>query len=208
MPGRRWIILARAVRGARGHRIPVPIDRVGGQSADGRSRPRLCRGRHAARRLSAAGIVVAFPGRPARAARAGEKRWDLAGPGADGGFRPGAELFRSISPSRWSRASSAGSAPRSSVLVATKMVADWFDSREIVLAMSMLQMSWPFGAMIALPIQAWIGQSFGWPAVMASGAICAVAVLLRVRADSASRRRRRRPHRRRRQAARARRWCR
>ena len=40
------------------------------------------------------------------------------------------------------------------VLVATKMTVDWFDSREIVLAMSLLQMSWPFGAMLALPIQA------------------------------------------------------
>jgi len=62
-------------------------------------------------------------------------------------------------------------------LVATKMVADWFEPREIVLAMSLLQMSWPFGAMIALPIQTWIGQTLGLSAVMASGAICAVAVL-------------------------------
>ena len=62
------------------------------------------------------------------------------------------------------------------ILVATKMVADWFDAREIVLAMSLLQMSWPFGAMVALPIQTWIGQSFGLSAVMASGAICAMAV--------------------------------
>jgi predicted MFS family arabinose efflux permease len=63
------------------------------------------------------------------------------------------------------------------ILVATKMVADWFESSEIVLAMSLLQMSWPFGAMIALPIQTLIGQSLGWHAVMASGAICSVAVL-------------------------------
>ena len=63
------------------------------------------------------------------------------------------------------------------ILVATKMVADWFAASEIVLAMSLLQMSWPFGAMIALPIQAWIGESLGWPAVMISGAVCAVAVL-------------------------------
>jgi predicted MFS family arabinose efflux permease len=62
-------------------------------------------------------------------------------------------------------------------LVATKMVVDWFATREIVLAMSLLQMSWPFGAMIALPIQASIGQAMGWPAVMMSGAVCAVAVL-------------------------------
>src|SRR5258706_7479301 len=63
------------------------------------------------------------------------------------------------------------------ILVATKMVADWFDGREIVLAMSLLQMSWPFGAMVALPVQTYIGQTLGLSAVMASGAICAVAVL-------------------------------
>jgi len=61
------------------------------------------------------------------------------------------------------------------VLVATKMVTDWFDSREIVLAMSILQMSWPFGAMLALPSQALIAESFGWTAVVASGGICAAA---------------------------------
>jgi len=63
------------------------------------------------------------------------------------------------------------------ILVATKMVADWFESSEIVLAMSLLQMSWPFGAMIALPIQTFIAQSFGWHAVMGSAAVCSVAVL-------------------------------
>jgi predicted MFS family arabinose efflux permease len=61
------------------------------------------------------------------------------------------------------------------VLVATKMVTDWFDSREVVLAMSILQMSWPFGAMLALPIQAFISDAFGWPAVAASGGVCAAA---------------------------------
>jgi predicted MFS family arabinose efflux permease len=63
------------------------------------------------------------------------------------------------------------------VLVATKMTTDWFDSREIVLAMSILQMSWPFGAMLALPVQAFIGQLWGWPAVMLSGALGAGAAL-------------------------------
>ncbi|MBR0696908.1 CynX/NimT family MFS transporter [Bradyrhizobium lablabi] len=63
------------------------------------------------------------------------------------------------------------------ILAATKMTTDWFDGREIVLAMSLLQMSWPFGAMVALPVQSWLLQSAGWPAVMLSGAICALAVL-------------------------------
>jgi predicted MFS family arabinose efflux permease len=61
------------------------------------------------------------------------------------------------------------------ILVATKMTTDWFDGREIVLAMSLLQVSWPFGAMLALPIQASVAQSFGWPAVMMSGAVVAGA---------------------------------
>jgi predicted MFS family arabinose efflux permease len=61
------------------------------------------------------------------------------------------------------------------ILVATKMTTDWFDGREIILAMSLLQVSWPFGAMLALPIQASIAQSSGWPAVMMSGAVVAGA---------------------------------
>jgi predicted MFS family arabinose efflux permease len=62
-------------------------------------------------------------------------------------------------------------------LVATKITTDWFDGHEIVLAMSILQVSWPFGAMLALPIQAYIAQLWGWPAVMISGALCAGAAL-------------------------------
>ncbi|KJC57739.1 hypothetical protein UP10_26355 [Bradyrhizobium sp. LTSPM299] len=63
-------------------------------------------------------------------------------------------------------------------LVATKMTTDCFDGREIVLAMSLLQMSWPFGAMVALPVQSWLLQISGWPAVMHSGALGALAVLV------------------------------
>jgi predicted MFS family arabinose efflux permease len=61
------------------------------------------------------------------------------------------------------------------VLVATKLTTDWFEGRELVLAMSLLQMSWPFGAMLALPTQAFIAELWGWPAVMLSAAICAMA---------------------------------
>jgi len=63
------------------------------------------------------------------------------------------------------------------ILVATKMVADWFDAREIVLAMSLLQMAWPFGAMVALPVQTYVGQSAGLSAVMVSGAVVAAVAL-------------------------------
>jgi predicted MFS family arabinose efflux permease len=58
------------------------------------------------------------------------------------------------------------------------MTTDWFAGREIVLAMSILQMSWPFGAMLALPVQAFIAQSLGWPAVMGSAAVFSALALL------------------------------
>ena len=63
------------------------------------------------------------------------------------------------------------------VLAATKLTTDWFEGREIVLAMSILQMSWPFGAMLALPIQAFIAQAYGWPAEMVCSGLCALAAL-------------------------------
>jgi len=78
------------------------------------------------------------------------------------------------------------------VLVATKLTTDWFEGREIVLAMSLLQMSWPFGAMVALPTQAFIGELWGWPSVMLSAAIlsgaalCAFALMVRPAAPPAS----------------------
>jgi predicted MFS family arabinose efflux permease len=63
------------------------------------------------------------------------------------------------------------------ILAATKMTSDWFDGREIVLAMSILQMSWPFGAMLALPVQACIALWLGWPAIMmSSAAFCVIAL--------------------------------
>jgi predicted MFS family arabinose efflux permease len=64
------------------------------------------------------------------------------------------------------------------VLVATKMTTDWFDRSEIVLAMSILQISWPFGAMLALPVQATIAQSLGWPAIMLSAAAFSAAAVV------------------------------
>ena len=63
------------------------------------------------------------------------------------------------------------------VLVVTKMTTDWFEGREIVLAMSLVQVSWPCGAMLALPVQAFIALDWGWPAVMLSGGLCAGAAL-------------------------------
>lgn len=44
----------------------------------------------------------------------------------------------------------------------TKMVADWFEGREIATAMSILVMSWPFGIAMGQVGHAWLAQTFGW----------------------------------------------
>ena len=44
----------------------------------------------------------------------------------------------------------------------TKMVADWFEGREIATAMSILVMSWPFGIAMGQVGHAWLAQGYGW----------------------------------------------
>ncbi|MEX0280723.1 MAG: CynX/NimT family MFS transporter [Arenibacterium sp.] len=44
----------------------------------------------------------------------------------------------------------------------TKMVADWFDGREIATAMSILVMSWPFGIAMGQVGHAWLAEAFDW----------------------------------------------
>lgn len=44
----------------------------------------------------------------------------------------------------------------------TKMIADWFEGREIATAMSILVMSWPFGIAMGQVGHAWLAQAFGW----------------------------------------------
>lgn len=60
----------------------------------------------------------------------------------------------------------------------TKMVADWFEGREIATAMSILVMSWPFGIAMGQVGHVWLAQSFGWqvPFLVAS-AYCFLAAL-------------------------------
>ncbi|MDP6705861.1 MAG: MFS transporter [Alphaproteobacteria bacterium] len=48
----------------------------------------------------------------------------------------------------------------------TKMTLDWFDGREVVLAMAILVNSWPFGIAIGLATQGALAVAFGWPAVL------------------------------------------
>ncbi|SHK14546.1 Predicted arabinose efflux permease, MFS family [Shimia gijangensis] len=63
-------------------------------------------------------------------------------------------------------------------LYLTKMVADWFEGREIATAMSVLVMSWPFGIAMGQVGHAWLAQTFGWqvPFQVAS-AYCLIASL-------------------------------
>ena len=44
----------------------------------------------------------------------------------------------------------------------TKMVADWFEGREIATAMSILVMSWPIGIAMGQVGHAWLGITYGW----------------------------------------------
>lgn len=47
-------------------------------------------------------------------------------------------------------------------LYLTKMIADWFEGREIATAMSILVMSWPFGIAMGQVGHAWLAQAYGW----------------------------------------------
>lgn len=64
-------------------------------------------------------------------------------------------------------------------LVITKMTTDWFAGREIVLAMSVVLASWPFGIAAGLLMQPALAAAQGWRAVMGlTAAVCGLALLL------------------------------
>jgi predicted MFS family arabinose efflux permease len=64
-------------------------------------------------------------------------------------------------------------------LVITKMTADWFARREIVLAMAVILSTWPFGIALGLVTQPLIVEAFGWREVaLISGGFCLVSLLL------------------------------
>ncbi|HUN42008.1 MAG TPA: MFS transporter [Acetobacteraceae bacterium] len=64
-------------------------------------------------------------------------------------------------------------------LVITKMTADWFARREIVLAMAVILSTWPFGIALGLLVQPALAGLLGWRAMMlvAAGA-CVLSLLL------------------------------
>ena len=58
----------------------------------------------------------------------------------------------------------------------TKMVADWFEGREIATAMSILVMSWPFGIAMGQVGHAWLAQTYGWQVpFQAASVYCLIA---------------------------------
>ncbi len=64
-------------------------------------------------------------------------------------------------------------------LVITKMTADWFARREIVLAMAVILSTWPFGIALGLFSQPLLAAAFGWRAVvLLSGGFCLLSLLL------------------------------
>ncbi|TMM55186.1 CynX/NimT family MFS transporter [Sulfitobacter sabulilitoris] len=72
----------------------------------------------------------------------------------------------------------AGAGFLSATLYFTKMVADWFEGREIATAMSILVMSWPFGIAMGQVGHAWLQQTYGWQVpFQAASAYCLIAAL-------------------------------
>lgn len=64
-------------------------------------------------------------------------------------------------------------------LTITKMTADWFARREIVLAMAVILSTWPFGIALGLFTQLRIAETFGWRAVvLLAGGLCILSLLL------------------------------
>jgi predicted MFS family arabinose efflux permease len=59
-------------------------------------------------------------------------------------------------------------------VLVSKMVTDWFAGREIVTAMSIAIVSWPFGLAIGLVTYGWLAVTTGWSAVMYIGAVAAL----------------------------------
>src|SRR6056297_949318 len=64
------------------------------------------------------------------------------------------------------------------MLYFTKMVADWFEGREIATAMSILVMSWPFGIAMGQVGHTWLAEVHGWRVPFGVAALwCVLAAL-------------------------------
>jgi MFS family permease len=117
------------------------------------------------------GIAIALPG-GILGARFGEKRITLAGLALMGLGGLGLALASTVPGANLARAVSGVGAVILNVLL-TKMVADWFDGRERVLAMSILINSWPIGIGIALLSLGPVGERWGVQWALALTAVLA-----------------------------------
>jgi predicted MFS family arabinose efflux permease len=118
------------------------------------------------------GVVIALPG-GLLGQRFGAKRVVLAGLAlmALGGGLMG--LGSSFATAVAGRIVSGTGAVLLTVLI-SKMVTDWFAGREIVTAMSIVIVSWPFGLAVGLVTYGALATVSGWRAVMYFGALAAV----------------------------------
>jgi predicted MFS family arabinose efflux permease len=124
------------------------------------------------------GVVIALPG-GMLGQRFGAKRVVLVGLAlmAIGGVMMG--LGSSFAMAAAGRIVSGTGAVLVTVLI-SKMVTDWFAGREIVTAMSIAIVSWPFGLAMGLVTYGALATASGWRAVMYFGAVAALAAFVLV----------------------------
>lgn len=119
------------------------------------------------------GIVIALPG-GLLGARYGDKRMVLIALALMAGG--GLWLARAASPAEADAARiAAGAGAVILNVLLTKMVADWFDGSERVLAMSILVNTWPIGIGIALLVLGPLAEATGWRAAILAAAAFAAA---------------------------------
>ena len=134
------------------------------------------------------GVVIALPG-GLLGARYGDKRVTLIGLALMTGGGIWLARAASIAEADAARLISGTGAVILNVLF-TKMVADWFEGKERLLAMSVLINAWPIGIALALFTLPLIGEAIGWRAALAAAALLTAAgfaaVLLVYRAPAAA----------------------
>ena len=119
------------------------------------------------------GVVIALPG-GLLGARYGDKRMTLLGLALMAGGGIWLASAASVAEADAARLVSGIGAVILNVLL-TKMVADWFEGKERLLAMSFLINAWPIGiglALFALPL---VGEAIGWRGAIAAAALLAAA---------------------------------
>jgi MFS family permease len=119
------------------------------------------------------GVVIALPG-GLLGARYGDKRMTLIGLALMAGGGLWLATSASIAEAETARILSGAGAVILNVLL-TKMIADWFNGKERLLAMSILINAWPIGIGVALFALGPFGEAAGWRAAIASAAALAAA---------------------------------